>query len=157
MMSSLSLFFLLQEDLCSWNAFFFFFFLTRSAQWFSPLKRMVNCTFLFSSTDSDRKWNICRSSNKLCFTHCSISGYGSWKQSFSLLCMHCCFEMPFPMLPEGNRWTQMFLYFLVFQQRGIPDHWNEENRNMKVCPFFLSIKSNYSQKEQWFKEYPWLS
>ncbi len=131
------------------------FLLTRSAQWFSPLKRMVNCTFLFSSTDSDRKWNICRSSSELCFTHHSISGCGSGKQSFSLLCMRCCFEMPFPMLPEGNRWTQMYLCYLVFQQRCIPDYWKEENWNMKVYPFFWSIKNNYSQTEQWFKEYPW--
>ncbi len=115
------------------------FLLTRSAQWFSLLKRMVNCTFLFSSTDSDRKWNICRSSNELCFTHHSISGCDSGKQSFSLLCMRCCFEMPFPMLPEGNRWTQMYLCYFVFQQSGIPDYWKEENWNMKVYQFFPGV------------------
>lgn len=122
-----------------WCLLFFFFFyrkdcvpamlpfLPRNAQWFLPPKRMVNCTFFFSSTDSDRKWNICRSSNELCFTHHSISGCGSGKQSFSLLCMHCCFEMPFPKLPEGNRWTQMYsCYVTQMYSRGIPESWRKQ-------------------------------
>lgn len=116
--------------------------LPRSAQWILPLKRIVKCTFYFSSTDSDRKWNICRSSNELCFTHRSISGCGSGKQSFSLLCMHCCFEMPFPKLPEGNRWTQMYSCYLVFQGRGIPDC--RRKQKCESLSVFLESQINYS-------------